>query len=365
MEVNRKEITIRELVKDYDDNGDDGVRGYGGKLDIRPPYQREFIYKDEQRDAVIDTLTKGFPLNVMYWAVRDDGRFEIIDGQQRTISICQYVAGQFSFKDLYFHNLQDDKQNDILDYKLTVYHCQGKDSEKLEWFKTINIAGEELADQEMRNAVYHGTWVTDIKRYFSKRNCPAYNIGSDYMNGSAIRQDYLETVIKWQMHADGIKSIEGYMAKHQNDKNGQPLWDYFVGVIDWVKLVFPEYRKEMKGVNWGILYNEYKDVKLEAVDIEKQLAKLMEDEDVTNKKGIYTYILSGEEKELSIRVFDKNQKREAYQRQEGICPICQKNYNIEDMHGDHIKPWSKGGKTIADNCQMLCKKCNLKKSALQ
>ncbi len=209
MEVRLKDITVRELVKDYQDNEENGVVGYGGKLDIRPPFQREFVYNDKQQKAVIDTVSKGFPLNVMYWAVRDNDEekpFEIIDGQQRTLSICKYINSEFSFKDLYFHNLEEDQKEKILDYKLTVYVCEGTDSEKLEWFKTINIAGEELTDQELRNAVYHGSWVTDAKRYFSKTGCPAYQIGSDYMNGTPIRQDYLETVIKWISE----NKIEGY-----------------------------------------------------------------------------------------------------------------------------------------------------------
>jgi len=196
MKIELKEITVKELTIGYQDNDEAGVVGYGGKLDIRPPYQREFIYKDKQRDAVIDTVTKNFPLNVMYWAVRDDGNYEVIDGQQRTISLCQYIQGDFAFKNRYFHNLQKDEQEQILNYKLMIYFCSGTDSEKLEWFKTINIAGEKLTDQELRNAVYAGSWVSDAKRYFSKRGCPAYNIAGDYLDGTAIRQDYLETVIK-------------------------------------------------------------------------------------------------------------------------------------------------------------------------
>src|SRR3990172_5937008 len=178
MEIKLQEITIKELAEDYQDNSEEGVSGYGGRLDIRPPYQREFIYKDKQRDAVIDTVTKEFPLNVMYWSVRADGNYEIIDGQQRTISICQYIEGDFSVnvgnfpEKRAFHNLQKDEKEKILNYPLTVYLCSGTDSEKLEWFKTINIAGEELTDQELRNAVYHGSWVSDAKRHFSKSNCP-------------------------------------------------------------------------------------------------------------------------------------------------------------------------------------------------
>ena len=176
MKIELKEITIRELVEGYQDNAENGVVAYGGKLDVRPPYQREFIYKDKQRDAVIDTITKDYPLNVMYWAVRGDGNFEVIDGQQRTISICQFVEGEFAFMFRYFHNLKGDEKEQILNYKLMVYLCSGTDSQKLQWFKTINIAGEKLTDQELRNAVYSGTWVSDAKRYFSKNGCVAYNL---------------------------------------------------------------------------------------------------------------------------------------------------------------------------------------------
>ena len=197
MKVELKEMKVRDLTEGYQDNEEEGVVGYSGKLDIRPPYQREFIYKDKQRDAVVNTVTRNFPLNVMYWAVRDDGDYEVIDGQQRTISVCQYVEGDFAFEGRYFHNLQTDEQERILDYPLMVYLCSGTDSEKLQWFKTINIAGEKLTDQELRNAVYHGSWVTAAKQYFSKTGCPAYVIGSDYMTGTPIRQDYLETVIEW------------------------------------------------------------------------------------------------------------------------------------------------------------------------
>ena len=223
MKIQLKEIKVEELVDDYSDDGEGGVTGYSGKLDIRPPFQREFVYKDKQRDAVIDTIMKNFPLNVMYWAVRDDGTYEIIDGQQRTISVAQYVKGIFSFKDLYFHNLPDDKQRQILDYKLMVYFCSGTDSEKLEWFKTINIAGEKLTNQELRNAVYAGSWVSDAKRYFSRSGCVAYKIGNPYLIGSSIRQDYLETAIRW-INED---KIEAYMGKHQHDPTAEALWAYF------------------------------------------------------------------------------------------------------------------------------------------
>jgi len=358
MNIELKEISVRQLTEDYEDNEEGGVIGYSGRLDIRPPYQREFIYKDKQRDAVINTITKDFPLNVMYWAVREDGDFEVIDGQQRTISICQFVEGDFAFENRYFHNLQKDEQDQILNYKLMVYLCSGTDSEKLEWFRTINIAGEKLTDQELRNAVYSGSWVSDAKRYFSKNGCPAYGIGGDFLKGTAIRQDYFETTIKWISEG----KIEEYMAQNQHEPNANELWLYFQAVINWVKAVFPKYRKEMKGIEWGFLYNEFKDGKFNSTKLEEEITQLMQDEDVTKKKGIYWYVLTRKEKYLNIRAFSPNQKREAYERQKGICPVCKEHFEIEEMEGDHITPWHEGGKTSAENCQMLCKEDNRRKS---
>lgn len=362
MKIELKEITVRDLTNGYEDNQENGVIGYGGKLDIRPPYQREFIYKDKQREAVIDTITKDFPLNVMYWAVREDGNFEVIDGQQRTISISQFVEGDFAYKSRYFHNLQKDEQEQILNYKLMVYLCSGEDSEKLEWFKTINIAGEKLTDQELRNAVYSGSWVSDAKRYFSKNGCAAYGLGGDYMNGVAIRQDYLETVIGWISGDNSDEGIKTYMAKQQHEPNANDLWLYFQSVINWVKAVFPKYRKEMKGIQWGFLYNQFKDQKFDHKKIEEEIAKLMQDEDVTNKKGIYEYVLTRKERFLNIRAFTDNQKREAYERQKGVCVKCGEKFELNEMEADHITPWHFGGQTSAENCQMLCRDDNRRKS---
>ncbi len=358
MKIELKEITVKELTEGYQDNNEAGVVGFGGKLDIRPPYQREFIYKDKQRDAVIDTVRKDFPLNVMYWAVREDGNYEVIDGQQRTISLCQYVAGDFSFEQLYIHNLQDDKKDQILNYKLMVYLCSGTDSEKLEWFRTINIAGEKLTDQELRNAVYSGPWVTDAKRYFSKNGCPAYGLASNYLNGSPIRQDYLETAIEWI----SSNKVEEYMAQNQHTENASALWHYFQSVINWVKATFPEYRKEMKGLDWGSLYNEFKEQPFDTDKLDAEITKLMMDEDVTKKPGIYSYVLRRNEKYLNIRAFTDNQKREAYERQKGICVKCGEHFELAGMEADHITPWHEGGKTSAENCQLLCKNDNRTKS---
>ena len=357
MKIELKKITIAELAKDYKDDNEGGVSGYSGKLDIRPPYQREFVYKDKQRAAVINTVLKGFPLNVMYWSVREDGTYEIIDGQQRTISICQYVNSVFSFEELYIQNRPADQRKKIMDYELTVYLCSGTDSERLDWFRTINIAGEKLTEQELRNAVYAGPWVSDAKRYFSRSNCAAYGLASDYMTGTPIRQEYLETVIAWI----NFDNIEGYMASHQFDTDAKALWDYFQNVIVWVKKTFTVHRSEMKGLQWGELYNKYKAAKLDPVKLEQRVAELMEDDDVSNKKGIYTYLLTQDERHLNIRTFDKKQKREAYERQKGICVKCKKKFALEDMEADHITPWSKGGKTDASNCQMLCEEDNRRK----
>ena len=360
MNIELKEITIRELTEDYEDNNENGVVGFGGKLDIRPSYQREFIYKDKQRDAVINTITKNFPLNVMYWAVREDGTFEVIDGQQRTISICQYIDGDFAFQNRYFHNLKADEKEKILNYTLMVYVCSGTESEKLEWFKTINIAGEKLTEQELRNAVYTGSWVSDAKRYFSKSGCVAYNIGSDYLNGSPIRQEFLETAIDWISEG----KIENYMATHQHDPNATALWLYFQSVITWVNATFTVKRKKfMKGIQWGLFYNKYKDVVFDTKAIEEETARLIADDEVEKKSGIYAYILTKDERYLGIRTFSDSVKQKVYENQKGICPICKNHFDISEMEGDHITPWVEGGKTIEENCQMLCKDDNRRKSS--
>jgi len=361
MNIEPHQIKVRDLVKQYEDNDELGVRAFDGKLDVRPPYQREFVYKDKQRDAVIETLRSGFPLNVMYWAVRDDGTFEIIDGQQRTISICQYVESDFSIEidghQLAFHNLQPDQQDQILDYELTVYQCQGTDSEKLSWFRTINIAGEKLTDQELRNAVYHGPWVQDAKKYFSKNGCPAYAIGSDYMSGSPIRQEYLEKAIKWINAGD----VDGYMVAYQHKAKAIELWNYFQSVISWVQATFPRKRSVMTSVDWGPLYNQFKDADLDSDILEAEVSRLIADPDVTNHRGVYTYVLTGAEKHLSIRAFDARIRKTAYEQQAGICPSCGEHFELHEMHADHKLPWSKGGKTIAENCILLCAPCNRKK----
>lgn len=370
MDIKMHEIPVREVFEGYLDSDEDGVVGYSGKLNIRPAFQREFVYKDKQREEVINTVRKGFPLNVMYWSKSGDDTYEMLDGQQRTLSICQYLNGDFSINFQYFHNLTEDEKEQILDYKLMIYICEGTDSEKLEWFKIINIAGEKLYDQELRNAIYTGPWLSDAKRHFSKNNCPAYQMANKYLAGNAIRQDYLQTAISWIADRDNI-TIEEYMARHQHDANCNELWLYFTGVITWIDTLFPKknYRPIMKGQPWGELYNQYHDKNYDIDTLESMIKDLLLDDEVENNKGIYQYIFTvdenqknGDEQILRLRAYSEKMKIAQYEKQQGICKICGKHFEYDEMEGDHIVPWHDGGKTEPDNLQMLCKHCNRTKS---
>lgn len=361
MDIQLKEVTVREVCEGYKDSAENGVVGYNGKLNIRPAFQREFVYNEKERNAVIDTVIKGFPLNVMYWCDNGSGEYELLDGQQRTISLCQYVNGDFSINNRAFHNLTQTEKDQILDYKLMIYVCKGNDKEKLDWFMTINIAGEELTKQELRNAIYTGEWLTDAKKYFSKTGCPAYQIGSKLLTGALNRQDFLQTAIEWIALTED-KGIEAYMSEHQHDSNAAPMWLHFQTVINWVNTIFPIWRKQMKGRKWGKMYHLYGTKSLDPAALEKRISELMQDDDVGDRNGIYEYLLSGDEKYLNIRAFTDNMKAQAYERQNGICPMCGKHFEYDEMEGDHIDPWHDGGKTSAENCQMLCKPCNRRKS---
>ena len=362
MKIELHEIPVRDVANGYVDSAENGVIGYDGKLNIRPAFQREFIYKEKERNEVIRTIKKNFPLNVMYWVKSDDGNFEVLDGQQRTISICQYVTGEFSVDHMVFDNLTKTEQKEILDYPLMIYICEGTDKEKLDWFEIINIAGMELTPQELRNAVYTGEWLTEAKKYFSKSQCPASQIAGDYLTGPANRQKDLETALKWIAAREGV-DIRDYMSEHQHDTNCNELWLYFQTVINWVKVTFPNYRgKLMKGLDWGIYYNKYGTGKYDPKALETRIVELLDDDDISNQRGIYEYLLDGEERHLNIRAFSPKMARTAYERQKGICPKCGKHFEIEEMQADLITPWSKGGKTTAENCQMLCADCNRRKS---
>jgi hypothetical protein len=375
VKIELKKVTVREVAQGYRDNDEDGVVGYDGRLNIRPKYQREFVYDAKKRDAVLATIRSGFPLNVMYWAVNEDGTYEVLDGQQRTISFCQYAEGDFSIPinghPMAMHNLTPPQMAQILDYELMVYACEGNEQDKLDWFKTINMAGAELTPQELRNAVYTGPWLSHAKSIFSKTNGPAYGLSSKYVRVATIRQELLEKALKWK---SGGK-IDQYMSDHQHDENANELWTYFQNVISWVQQTFTAYRREMKDVEWGPLYDRYKDQRFNAEELERRTVELIQDPDVTNLKGIYAYLLTGDERHLSIRQFGAREKGAAYERQGHKCANgthCrtpgngdgQRLFEIAEMQGDHITPWSKGGKTIAENCQMLCIPCNRDKSGL-
>lgn len=356
MEIKLHEIPIKEIFAGYQDDHENGVVGYSGRLNIRPAFQREFVYEDKERNAVISSVKSNFPLNVMYWAKSGEDSYELMDGQQRTISICKYLDNAFEHGGHLFDGLPESDKAALLEYPLMVYICDGTDKEKLEWFKTINIAGKPLTMQELRNAQYTGEWLTDAKAYFSKTGCGAQK-NKEYLSGKANRQDYLETALKWISHRDGL-TIEKYMAAHQMDSNASELWLYFDAVISWVKTLFPKYRKEMQGIEWGILYNQYKDQKYDPKKLSERVDALMQDEDVKNQKGIYLYLLSGEEKHLNIRAFEPSMKRRAFERQGGLCAHCHEPFDIDEMEAHHLTPWSEGGPTTAENCKMLCKKCH-------
>lgn len=366
-----EKICIKDLVKDYKDDGENGVSGYQGRLNIRPAYQREFIYEPKQRDEVIQTVRKGFPLNTMYWVKTASGNYELMDGQQRTISICQYINGDFSIlwdgQPRGFDNLTSEEKEQILNYELSIYICEGTDKERLDWFKIINIAGMKLTDQELRNAIYTGSWLTDAKRWFSKIGAPATAIGDKLVSGAANRQEILEKALKWISD----DKIEQYMADHQHNENASELWEYFQSVIDWVNKVFPNQDsgrvRLMKGLEWGKFYNNFKDQKLDAQELESRVLELIDDDEVENKRGIYEFLLTGDERLLNLRAFDEKTKIKKYEEQKGICvaknAICgNKHFDFEEMEADHIKPWSLGGKTVYENCQMLCRDDNRIKS---
>lgn len=366
MKINLKSITIRDVIKDYKDSGENGVVGYGGNLNIRPAYQREFIYQPKQRDEVIQTVRKNFPLNTMYWVKTESGDYELMDGQQRTVSICQYVDGDYSVawdgQPRGFNNLTQGEQEQVLNYELSVYICEGTDKERLDWFKIINIAGMKLTDQELRNAIYTGPWLTDAKRWFSKTGAPAAVIGEKLVNGIVNRQEVLEKALKWISN----DQIEKYMAEHQNNPNADELWQYFQAVIDWANRIFPNQDSNrvrlMKGLDWGKFYNKHRDDNLNTQDLETRIAELIMDDEVENKKGIYEYLLTGNERTLSLRTFDDKITVRKYEEQKGICPVCKQHYEFNEMEADHIRPWSQGGKTVYENCQMLCRNDNRRKS---
>ena len=370
MTIKQIEVTVGDIARGYINNEEQGIRGYGGQLDIRPPYQREFIYNESEQQAVISTVLKGYPLNVMYWVRRSEDAeypYEVMDGQQRTLSLCEYVDGKFAYDFKNFFNQPADIQKLILDYPLTIYLCEGEPSEKFEWFKTINIAGKPLNEQEINNAVYAGPFVTDAKRHFSKSNCGASRLGKDLVNGRPLRQELLKKALEWMAEHETREgkpqSAVGYMAEHQHDPNANNLWTYFQNVLNWTITNFDlkRFKKIMKGLNWALYYDKYHSTTLDTADLASRISKLILDSDVQKQMGIIPYVLTGDERHLDLRCFPDDIKRVVWEKQHHICPSCQKEFDYEFMEGDHITPWREGGRPVIENCQMLCRECNRRK----
>lgn len=372
MTIKQIEVTVGEITNGYINNEEQGVRGYNGMLDIRPPYQREFIYNEKEQQAVITTVLNNYPLNIMYWVKRSEDAecpYEVMDGQQRTLSLCEYVAGKFSYDFKNFFNQPEDIQKRILDYKLTVYVCEGEPSEKLEWFKTINIAGKPLNEQEINNAVYAGPFVSDAKKHFSKSNCGAYRLGKDLVNGAPIRQDFLKIALEWmaahETRNGRRQSIVGYMSDHQHDPNANNLWTYFQNVLNWAITNFDmkKFKKIMKGLDWALFYDKYHEQTLDVEALGRQISSLMKDSEIQKSMGIIPYVLTGDEHYLDLRAFPEDIKLAVWEKQRHICPLCNKEFDYEFMEGDHITPWKEGGRTVIENCQMLCRECNRRKGS--
>lgn len=402
-DILKQPFTIKELVNGYTNNDDgattDSVLGYSGNLNIRPSYQRNNVYSDEKNQAVIRTILDDCPIGIMYWVDLGNGKYEVLDGQQRILAICNYVIGNYSVKsDKFprsvprqdFPNLQvnlKDIADKILNYELDVYVCEGTPSEKMKWFHVINTAGEPLNEQELRNSAYTGPWLSDAKQRFSMKQGrgvtladinPNSNKEEKLLNGEWNRQDYLQTAIRWACindSDDSIKDISDYMLKHQKDPDASELWQNFSSILEWTRGKFISYNKALRGLDWGQVYSDYQNGKLNEAPISKGaneineiIAKLNSDEEVTAKlKGIYQYIITGDSKKLQLRTFTDEQKVQKYEEQQHHCAYCimegiNREYALKELEADHIKPWSKGGKTTLDNCQLLCKKHNALKS---
>ena len=370
MTITLRTVTVGEITKGYVNNDEQGVRGYDGLLDIRPPYQREFIYNEKEQQAVIRTVLQGYPLNVMYWVKRSEDAecpYEVMDGQQRTLSLCEYVDGKFSYEFKNFFNQPEDIQRKILDYKLNIYVCEGEASEKLEWFKTINIAGKALNEQEINNAIYAGPFVSDAKRHFSKSNSGAARLGKDLVNGTPIRQDFLKVALEWMAEHETRQghrqTVVGYMAAHQHDPNANNLWSYFQTVLNWAITNFDmrRFKRIMKGLDWAWLYDKYGSETLNTAALAQRISALMRDSEIQRQSGIIPYVLTGDEHFLDLRAFPEDIKLAVWESQSHRCAICGKEFDFEFMEGDHITPWREGGRTVVENCQMLCRDCNRRK----
>lgn len=376
----RTDITIKDICKGfvYNEYEGRGLFGLSGKLTIQPEYQRNYIYADGKRDvAVIDSILKGYPLGLIYFTKVADDKFEVLDGQQRITSIGRFLTGKFAIKDdndipHYFSGLPEDKKALILNTKLTIYECEGAESEIKEWFKTINIAGIPLNEQELSNAIHSGSFVTLAKEEFSNSQNANTQKWRAYIPGSVERQDYLHTALEWISH----DNIDEYMSKHRYDNNINELKTYFNSVIDWISSVFIDVDKYMCGLKWGSSYEQYHRNSYDPQKISEKVNLLLADYFVKEKKGIYEYVLGGcqDRKLLNVRIFDPPTMKSVYARQtieakkarKSNCPLCAlgtdnnstRIWKWKEMDADHITAWSKGGATDISNCQMLCKTHN-------
>lgn len=370
------QITITQLCEgfQYNELEGKGLFGLNGKLTIQPEYQRNYIYADGKKDvAVIHSILKGYPLGLIYFNQTDDDKFEVLDGQQRITSIGRFVTNKFAILDennkpLYFDSLPKDKQKLILNTTLLIYECKGEESEIKEWFKTINIAGVPLNEQELLNAVYSGSFVTLAKEEFSNSQNANVQKWSAFVKGSVLRQDFLACALDWVSKGN----ISDYMSRHRFDENIAELQTYFTTVIDWVNTTFFDAKKEMCGLEWGRLYENYGKQAYDLSKINAEIDRLYDDPCVKNRKGIWEYVLGGceDNRLLDIRIFDDKTKRDVYNKQtenakkneHSNCPLCavgdnankSKIWTLKEMEADHVTAWSKGGLTGAENCEMLC-----------
>lgn len=386
MKISTPVITIGDLVDAYRDMGEGGVVALGGKLNVRPAYQRAFVYEPAERDRVMKSVYNGLPLNSMYWAINPDNTFEVVDGQQRIISICQFITNNdgngnpiainFNGKmNQTFVGLSPEKQREILDYKLQVYVCDGTEDEKLEWFHTINIAGKQMTEQELLNANYTGPWLSSAKQFFSKKannpaiNCAFYdnNERSSLLSQNGVdanRQELLELALRWVADSDANQypDIKTYMAKHRYDQTAELLIAYYCNVIDWVKRTFVKYRREMRGIDWGIMYNKYGKNDYAPDALEQTLSQLFElydnDPDGLKKNAFYEYALSGDRRMIWHRIFSDHQQKQVYKNQNGRCAVCGRDFYFAQMEAHHRVAFADGGETTIENCLMLCRDCH-------
>ena len=373
--------TVGDICKGfiYDKNEGKGLFGLGGKLIIQPEYQRNYIYGDGKKDvAVVESLLKGYPLGLIYFVLNKDGMYEVLDGQQRITSFARFVNNSWPFavewngKTRYFGSLDPDEQKKIAETELTIYVCEGEPSEIQEWFETINIAGVPLVKQELLNAAYHGPFVTKARALFSNTGNANMNRWQTYVKGDPKRQAILETALDWV--SDG--HISDYMAMHRYDTDIDELKNHFDTVIDWIDSIFDYTGSYVCGLEWGRLYREYHTNPYSKDEVTKRVDELLADTQVNDKRGIFEYVLGGEQDTtlLNVRVFDDRTKKAVYEKQtreakakdESNCPLCaightnnaKRIYKLTEMDADHVTAWSKGGATDASNCQMLCKTHN-------